>query len=83
MEIAAVIEALPGLELEEVQALSQAAYSECLSRMAVRRETCEHPAEHRGKLAIERPPNIVDGCGYCITQVAASVEVSDEVPDVG
>ena len=69
MDSKSIIEYLPQMALEDVQAILQAANSECLERINARRSTCKHPEEHRGMLAIERGPNIVPGCTYCVSPV--------------
>ena len=64
-----IIEQLSNFSLEEVQAISKAAYNECLRRIQQRRESCDHPKQHRGKIAVDRPPNIMGGCTYCVSVV--------------
>lgn len=51
----------------ELQVASQAITEELKARIAERRETCEHPEDVLGMVALERPPNIARGCTYCVT----------------
>lgn len=57
---------LEQLNLDGLQALSRDVRAEIMRRYEARRETCEHPESQWAVVAVERPPNPYQGCGYCL-----------------
>ena len=68
-DIAQLEEAIPELAMEDLHSIIKMTEDECYRRIAERRETCEHPPEHRGWIMQDRPGNRAEGCTYCITRL--------------
>ena len=72
MDVKEVIKQIHSLELDDLHAISRAVRDECDNIIEFRRKKCNHPAEHRGLVMLERPGNIAEGCTYCITNLEAA-----------
>ena len=64
-----ILDAVPDLELHELQIAYSAIDADLRTRFAARRSACDHIDTERGYIELERPPNRAHGCLHCLTSL--------------